>query len=121
MQVSSSPWLFGRGRPPVNGARGQETAPSAAQGDDYIEVARGLNGLIYGLTTSVKVFNPDTLAFVQSISLKGGPDSDIRDIAVDSSGNIYAVTFVTFDHYIGAHPQLVTNPAALTRSARVNR
>ena len=61
-----------------------------AQGTDFIQVALGLDGLIYGLGGSgdVHVFNPDTLAPVRTFSLSGGPDSDIRSIAVDVTGHV---------------------------------
>jgi len=66
-----------------------------AQGTDFIQVALGQDGLIYGLETNgaVQVYNPDTLASVRSFTLQGGPDSDIRSIAVDGSGTILAATW----------------------------
>jgi hypothetical protein len=70
-----------------------------AQGTDFIQLALGQDGLIYGLSYSgaVQVFNPDTLTQVRSFTLTGGPDSDIRGIAVDGSGTIFAVTWSTAD------------------------
>lgn len=66
-----------------------------APGTDFIQVALGQDGLIYGLETNgaVQVYNPDTLAFVRSFTLQGGPDSNIRSIAVDGSGTILAATW----------------------------
>ena len=66
-----------------------------AQGTDFIQVALGLDGLIYGLGGSgdVHVFNPDTLAPVRTFSLSGGPDSDIRSIAVDVTGQVLGATW----------------------------
>ena len=58
-------------------------------------MALGLDGLLYGLANpvQVQVFNPDTLTSVRTVALQGGPDSDIRSIAVDSSGHILAATW----------------------------
>jgi hypothetical protein len=69
------------------------------QGTDFIQVALGQDGLIYGLSYNgaVQVFNPNTLTQVRSVTLNGGPDSDIRGIAVDASGTIFAVTWATTD------------------------
>jgi hypothetical protein len=66
-----------------------------AQGTDFIQVALGQDGQLYGLSYNgnVQVYNPDTLALVRTLTLKGGPDSDIRSIAVDRSGNILAATW----------------------------
>jgi hypothetical protein len=62
-------------------------------GTDYIQVALGLDGLLYGLGGSIHVFDPDTLAPVRTFSLKGGPDGDIRGIAVDNTGQVLAATW----------------------------
>jgi hypothetical protein len=65
-----------------------------ADGTDYIQLALGLDGMLYGLTgNTVHVFNPDTLAPVRTFSFQGGPDGDIRSIAVDASGNVLAATW----------------------------
>jgi hypothetical protein len=68
-------------------------------GTDFIQLALGQNGLIYGLSYNgaVQVFDPNTLTQVRSFTLTGGPDSDIRGIAVDGSGTIFAVTWSTAD------------------------
>jgi hypothetical protein len=67
-----------------------------ASGNDFIQVALGQDGVLYGLLgTTVKGYDPDTLAAVpsRSFTLQGGPDSDIRSIAVDASGQILAATW----------------------------
>jgi hypothetical protein len=66
-----------------------------AQGTDFIQLTLGLDGQLYGLggNGSVQVFNPDTLAPVRTFSLTGGPDSDIRSIAVDASGQVFAASW----------------------------
>jgi hypothetical protein len=72
------------------------TAPVRfGQGTDYIQVSLGLDGQLYGLSGNghVSVFNPDTLAPVRSFSLTNGPDSDIRGIAVDLSGQVFAASW----------------------------
>lgn len=71
------------------------TSVRFAQGTDFIQAALGQDGLLYGLETNgaVQVYNPDTLTLVRSFTLQGGPDSDIRSIAVDGSGNILAATW----------------------------
>jgi hypothetical protein len=64
-------------------------------GTDYLQVALGIDGLLYGLEGggNVHVFDPDTLAPVRTFSLKGGPDGDIRSIAVDNTGQVIAATW----------------------------
>jgi hypothetical protein len=65
-----------------------------ADGTDYIQVALGQDGLLYGLAGSrVDVFDPDALTPVRSFSLQGGPDSDIRSIAVDPNGQVLAASW----------------------------
>jgi len=66
-----------------------------ASGNDFIQVALGQDGLLYGLLSggTVQAYNPDTLAPVRTFTLQGGPDSDIRSIAVDPSGQILAATW----------------------------
>ena len=66
-----------------------------ADGTDYIQVSLGIDGMLYGLEGggTVHVFNPDTLAAVRTFSLTGGPDYDIRSIAVDASGQVFAATW----------------------------
>jgi hypothetical protein len=86
----------------VNGIVRFDTAGGAsvrfAEGTDYLQVALGLDGQLYGLSFngSVHVFNPDTLAPVRTFSLTGGPDPDIRSIAVDGSGQIFAASWGGF-------------------------
>jgi hypothetical protein len=65
------------------------------KGTDFIQVALGQDGLLYGLAGNgaVQEFNPDTLAKERSFKLTGGPDRDIRSIAIDPSGTIYAATW----------------------------
>jgi hypothetical protein len=69
-----------------------------AQGTDFIQVALGQDGLVYGLSYngSVQAFDPNTLTAVRSFTLTGGPDSDIRSIAVDRTGQILAATWGGF-------------------------
>jgi hypothetical protein len=65
-----------------------------ANGTDFIQVALGLDGKLYGLGgVGVQVYDPNTLAAVRTFSLNGGPDSDIRSIAVDGSGQVFAATW----------------------------
>jgi hypothetical protein len=70
------------------------------QGNNYEQLALGQDGLLYGLNynngshpPTVDAYNPDTRTFVRTIQLNGGPDTDVRSIAVDSSGQIYAATW----------------------------
>ncbi len=63
---------------------------------DYIQLTMGKDGLLYALTPSgspggreCDVFDPNTMARVKHISFGF---RDLRDIAVDASGKIYAVT-----------------------------
>jgi hypothetical protein len=71
------------------------------QGYDFSQVTLGTDGLLYapgGAYTGsgkmpVQVFDPDTLTHIGTITLQGGPDTDIRSIAVDSSGQIFAATW----------------------------
>jgi hypothetical protein len=66
-----------------------------AQGTDFIQLALGQDGALYGLSHNggVQTFDPDTLAPLRSFTLAGGPDSDIRSIAVDGSGQILAASW----------------------------
>jgi hypothetical protein len=81
------------GAPPVRFAQG--TGPYDDYQHDFIQVSLGLDGQLYGLDYfgGVHVYNPDTLAAVKTLSLTGGPDTDIRSIAVDASGQIFAATW----------------------------
>jgi hypothetical protein len=77
------------------------SAVQFAPGTSSLQVTLGLDGKLYelegnGTTNSnptIQVFDPDTLALVRSFTLNTGPTSDIRSIAVDSSGNVYAAAF----------------------------
>jgi hypothetical protein len=73
-----------------------------ASGFSFTQVALGQDGLLYGLaddgaepvsSLTVEVFNPDTLALVRYLTLKPPQPNDIRSIAVDGSGNIYAAAW----------------------------
>jgi hypothetical protein len=78
----------------INTLAGQRfPAPGALGSGDYIQVAMGYDGLLYGLGGSAgfNVFNPITMAYIRSITLNAG--SDIRDIAVDAHGDIFALDF----------------------------
>jgi hypothetical protein len=93
---ASDMFTFGGGEP--NGIVRFDTTGDTpvrfSNGTDYIQVALGLDGNVYGLAgTNVHVFNPDTLDLVRSLNLQGGPDGDIRSIAVDGSGQIFAATW----------------------------
>ncbi len=81
------------GAPPVRFAQG--TGPYDDYHHDFIQLALGLDGQLYGLDYfgEIHVFNPDTLAAVRTLSLTGGPDTDIRSIAVDASGQIFAASW----------------------------
>ena len=66
--------------------------------DGYQQLTIGVDGLLYALpgeatpANHIDVFDPTTLAFVRSISLSTqGFLADLRSIAVDTGGNIFAV------------------------------
>ncbi len=90
---------YGDSQQPLNGiVRFDSTGGSPVRfgaGTDYIQVALGRDGLLYGLSSggAVHVFDPDTLSAVRTFSLTGGPDSDIRSIAIDPSGTIFAASW----------------------------
>ena len=65
-----------------------------SSGTDYIQLTIGENGLLYGQSPAgspggfqLDVFDPTTLAFLRRINL----GLDLRSIAVDTTGNIFAV------------------------------
>jgi hypothetical protein len=64
---------------------------------DFIKVTVGLDGLLYGLdgayVSTVSVYDPGTLTKVRSVTLSHAPDLDIRGIAVDAAGDIFAATW----------------------------
>jgi len=69
-----------------------------ASGTDYIQLAIGENGLLYGQSPATSpgglqldVFDPTTLAFLRRINLGLDPRLDLGSIAVDTAGNIFAV------------------------------
>lgn len=73
-------------------------APNAS----FVQIALGQDGLLYGLENSgtgptvsqtVEVFNPVTLAPVRTFTLNSAQPIDIRSIAVDGSGNIFAASW----------------------------
>ena len=79
-----------------------------APGSNSLQVTLGLDGQLYELeggpppnynpnyNPTIQVFNPDTLALERTFTLNTGAGStlkDIRSIAVDSSGNVYAASF----------------------------
>ncbi len=75
---------------------------SFAPGASFIQIALGQDGLLYGLegtgggpamSQTVQVFNPDTLATVRSFTLNSSAPTDIRSIAVDTSGNVFAASW----------------------------
>jgi hypothetical protein len=92
---ASDMFTFGGGEP--NGIVRFDSAGSGtvrfASGTDFIQLTLGRDGVLYGLGAAVKAFNPDTLAAVRTFTLQGGPDSDIRSIAVDASGQMLAATW----------------------------
>jgi|GEM_PF-4876081 len=65
--------------------------------DDYIQVALGLDGLLYGLVNNiasgfparVEVYDPVNLAFVREITMGSGVDNDIRALGVDAGGDLF--------------------------------
>jgi hypothetical protein len=70
-----------------------------ASGTQSLQITLGLDGNLYELVgngnspapnPTINVFNPDTLALVRSFHLSTSFNSDIRSIAVDASGNVYA-------------------------------
>jgi hypothetical protein len=81
-----------------------------AQGNDFIQVTLGQDGVLYGLQgTTVKTYDPDTLAAGRTFTLQGGPDSDIRSIAVDASGQILAATWGGYLAEYDASGQFIPN------------
>jgi hypothetical protein len=67
-----------------------------ANGIDFIQVAAGRDGLIYGLEGSgspagnvIGVYDPNTLAFIRNVT----PPVELRDIAVEANGDIFAISF----------------------------
>jgi hypothetical protein len=66
-----------------------------ASGTDFIQLAVGQDGVLYGLSRfgKVQAFDPNSLALLRSFTLTGGPDPDIRSMAVDGSGQILAATW----------------------------
>ena len=73
-----------------------------APGASFVQIALGQNGLLYGLENdgngptinqTVEVFDPNTLAQVGTITLSSAQPVDIRSIAVDGSGNIFAAAW----------------------------
>jgi hypothetical protein len=69
-----------------------------ASGNDFIQVALGQDGVLYGLIGggTVKAYDPNTLALLRTFTLQGGPDSDIRSIAVDPSGQVISASWGGF-------------------------
>lgn len=70
-----------------------------APGSSSIQVTLGLDGQLYelvstsgsaGANPTIQVFNPDTLDLVRSFTLNTGPMGNVRSIAVDSAGNVFA-------------------------------
>ena len=75
------------------------TAVRFMSGTDYSNVTVGANGLVYGINnsgiqTEFDVFNPNTMDKVETI-LASGPVkyADLRGIAVDANGNIFAAEY----------------------------
>jgi hypothetical protein len=66
-----------------------------ASGNDFIQVALGQDGVLYGLLGggTVMAYDPNTLTALRTFTLQGGPDSDIRSIAVDPSGQIISASW----------------------------
>jgi hypothetical protein len=73
-----------------------------APGSSFIQIALGQDGYLYGLESAssesamsqtVEVFNPDTLAWVRTITLNTTQSPDIRSIATDGAGNIFAASY----------------------------
>lgn len=66
------------------------------QGSNFIQLALGLDGQLYGLESYgvVQVFDPNTLTLERTFTLLHGPDvSNVRAIAVDNSGNVLAASW----------------------------
>ncbi len=70
-----------------------------APGTQSLQITLGLDGQLYELVgngdspapnPTINVFNPDTLALVRTFQLSTPFTSDIRSIAVDAAGNVYA-------------------------------
>jgi|GEM_PF-2385682 len=77
---------------------GGATPVRFADAVDFIDVALGQDGLLYGLTSNeytVHVYDPSTLALVRTVSLPFG--KSIRGIAVSQAGEIYGASW---DDYI---------------------
>lgn len=67
-------------------------------GKDYIDLALGLDGLIYALDANraadgryVDVYDPESLVYLRTITLPFG--TEIRAIAVDASGSIFGASW----------------------------
>jgi hypothetical protein len=93
--------LNGLVRVDVNNLSSQARFASGSSGaGDFIQVTAGYDGRIYGLFgagspagTVIDVYDPQTLAFLRSIT-PASPTGELRDIAVDANGNIFGVSFV---------------------------
>lgn len=57
-------------------------------GQEYTDLTMGLDGLLYALGGGVDVFDPASGTFLRHITLSGS--SDVRGIAVDGTGSIFA-------------------------------
>jgi hypothetical protein len=73
------------------------TATRFATGTDYSTVTVGGDGLVYAINqqflpaATIDVYNPTTMALVRTITLSStAMTADLRGIAVDASGTIYA-------------------------------
>jgi outer membrane protein assembly factor BamB len=73
------------------------SAQRFAAADEYIDVTLGWDGLLYALDideSNIRVFNPDTLASVRNFTLKdGAADENVRAIAVNAAGEIFAASW----------------------------
>jgi hypothetical protein len=65
---------------------------------NFIQIALGEDGVLYGLSRNgvVSAFDPNSGAALRTFTLTGGPDSDIRSLVVDSSGQIVVATWNGF-------------------------
>ncbi len=63
----------------------------SADSSELVDVAVGLDGLVYGLTRLqlIKVYDPETLALIRNVPLRTG---DHRAIAVNRAGDIFSAT-----------------------------
>ena len=93
------------------------TAQRFSSGNDYIQLTLGLDGNVYALGgLTVFEFDPNTMAQVRTISLSAG--ADLRAIAVDSNGDIFAADYNHFIFHFDASGTLINSLLAVGKKNR---